>query len=300
MKLDYSLSVNNWFKDFPRTFKMTCGPEIGELGGPWVEGSKLILAQTPNSKIHYGVYQEGCHLPEYRIIYTDTGLDNDFKIKYVEYGWGTFVKTNDPNYSLQIEKFCEIHSGYNGIVKLFTKTGIVYTRIPKETAVYGPQNPDYEPIVDPDPETGYGSYIQFDLNLYTPYIGIAGVINFYGKYAEPPLIYIPGATISATWLQIATQTDILNRYADLSQPNYDCYWFAGVQGVGYPFALESYLYRAPDRNGLYHVFQKMYWGITDYLGVEPQYAFFISDIYYNGEEVTDRIRQSRINAPSNL
>ena len=47
MKLTYPKTLNVWFKNYPRVLKVTCGPNITELEGPWVEGSILLLQQTP-------------------------------------------------------------------------------------------------------------------------------------------------------------------------------------------------------------------------------------------------------------
>ena len=193
MKQEYSYSVNNWFKDFPRVFKMTCGPNITELEGPWVEDTQLDLIQTPLSKVHQGNYTIGSRLPDYQMIFTDSGSDTDFKIKYIEYGWGTFVVLdNEPNYFLQIEKYCELWSGYNGKCVLFKKSEVLPTPIETYHNLSGVSSHSSSPSASsaiPDPETGLYStpaYFvppdQLDLSYYC-----TGMIEAALPWCDPPI-----------------------------------------------------------------------------------------------------------------
>ena len=317
MKQDYSYSVNNWFKDFPRVFKMTCGPNITELEGPWVEDTQLDLIQTPLSKVHQGSYTIGSRLPDYQVIFTDSGSDTDFKIKYIEYGWGTFIRAvNESNYFLQIEKYCELWSGYNGKCIFFKKFETLPTTIETYHNLTGVTSPSSSPSPSPspgtpDPETGinYNPVIdpetglypnpayfvlpdQLDLSYYCP-----GMIEAALPWCDPPINYIEGQPAYTKFYQVGMQSQfpgLITKY---------------MSGTGFFFLMIA---GAPDKNGFYFIFWRDWAVVTGYIregpylipivveGVHYPAILYMHSIIYGGEEVVGILRDAYFRAGGEL
>ena len=297
MKTDYARSVNNWFKDYPRTFKLTCGPNIQEFGGPWMNGSQLILSQTPLSKIHQGPYLEGAHLPDFQVIYTNTGDDDLYQLKYKEYGWGSFLSTLvDPNYFLQVEKFCELWSGYNGIVKVFKKVVNYSTQIPKSTNLSGPERPEIDPIpLFKDYMLLEGDVLRYpdhwlrpdqveDLSFY-----LYDLIRIYGRWCVPQVSYVVGKILTASYYQIGIQPQFTGWIeGTITLPP----WFHQGQ---WQSEWNLSLVCAPDRPGIY-----MFWFRFDLLGEGDiyyikaylDYAYYVHSILYGGAEMVQELRRA--------
>lgn len=313
MKFEYSQSVNNWFKDFPRTFKLVCGPSITELGGPWTAGSRIILAQTPLSKVHDGTYATGCHLPDYKIIYSDTGLDDDFKIKYIEYGWGSFLKSDGANYFLLVEKYCELISGYNGVTKVFQLTKTTTTQIPKTQSLYGPVNPYVPPVVIPKYdgwlEQFYKEFNNIDFGYYVNQLILA-----YGSFANPK-IETGGWSEEDNDVFGHERPTLTIGEIELHNSLFND-WFAPGSTSSWPFLFHyansnwwrdldvNYAY-APDRFGIYMFFIDVSLGGQYVIGGPANYivytnlvhAMLITEIIWRGEDITRRLRDSMVNRP---
>lgn len=307
MKKDYSQSVNNWFRDYPRTFILNCGPNITEFGGPWVNGSKIYMVQTPLSKIHQDIYREGTHLPDYQIIYTDNGLDTGWKIKYLEYGWGTFTQNlTDANYWLTVEKTCELWSGYNGIVKIFKKSKVLYTDIPKTSTPVGPQTPDIDPVPfttnyngeEPFRSLG-GTKLPIELTASELSFFLGGFLRYYGKYAEPEVQFSWGDLIELEIYQIAL-TSLLVGWRD--NPTTDWPYLFGYAGADYE-TWQTKVYYAPDRAGFYMPFVDFLLtgdpnDLDKYIIINTWYPiYYIQKITHRGTDVTRAMRRAYINSP---
>jgi hypothetical protein len=108
----YPESLDCWLKNFPRYIKIICGPAMANLGGPWVNGSVLLLERigfdTPNTSPIVGVTQ-----PDVKVTYSDNGTDSGWIFKIGFYGWGTFFATIPGSYYYVLtEKFLEFESNY--------------------------------------------------------------------------------------------------------------------------------------------------------------------------------------------
>jgi len=297
MKKDYSYSVNNWFKDFPRVFKMTCGPNIVELEGPWVEDTQLILTQTPLSKTHQGSYVITSPLPDYQMIYTDTGSDTDFTIKYIEYGWGTFIILPDEsNYFLKIEKYCELFSGYNGKCVLFQNIETIPTTLETNLNLAGVSSPSPSatpsaPITDPDT----GLYVprwdlkpdQIDLSYYFPTI-----VRDYGTWCDPIVEFSYDIHPIASFYEVGMQSIFYEWLADPNAPAYN-------QNQLINSWYTSFI-RAPERAGIYIIVYRFDWVVVGWNGIIPiyemefyiDYVFFVHSVIYDGEEIIPALRDA--------
>jgi len=291
MKEDYSYTVNNWFKDFPRTFKMTCGPSIGDLEGPWEEDTQLVLTQTPLSKVHQGSYNVGSRLPDYQMIYSDTGSDTDFKIKYLEYGWGTFITLpNEPNYFIQLEKYCELRSGYNGKYILFQKIETVPTTLNSNLNLSGVSSPSPSatpsaPITDPDT----GLYVprwdlkpdQVDLSYYFPEL-----IAAYGTWCDPIVPYVDGQHPVASFYEVGMQ----QQFYDWLDNQYTAPLYSQNQNIMWWYSL---FVRAPEREGIYIICYRPDLGLQNYV-------FFVHSVLYGGQEIIPALRDAYLREQGEL
>jgi len=291
MKEDYSYTVNNWFKDFPRVFKMTCGPNIVDLEGPWVEDTQLVLTQTPLSKTHQGSYNVGSQVPSYQMIYTDTGSDTDFKIKYLEYGWGTFiVLANEPNYFIQLEKYCELRSGYNGKYILFQNIETIPTTLNSNLNLAGVSSPSPSatpsaPITDPDT----GLYVprwdlkpdQVDLSYYFPQI-----IQNYGTWCDPVIEFSWSIPIIASSYEVGMQ----QQFYDWIDDQFSAPLYTQTQSIMWWYSL---FIRAPDREGIYIICYNQDLGLQNYV-------FFVHSVLYGGEEIMPALRDAYLREQGEL
>lgn len=159
MKLTYPSTVNQWFKDYPRILSVTCGPNITELGGPWVDGSQLTVFQTPLSLTHRGQYIDGAILPEYKVRYSDNALETGWTVFMIVSGYGYFFELTTGNYWLNVDKNFELISAYNDKHLVFNTNDILYTNISRETPIVPPVIPPIiPPIIPPVPGGGGASF----------------------------------------------------------------------------------------------------------------------------------------------
>jgi hypothetical protein len=160
MKLTYASTVNQWFDGYPRILSVTCGPNITELGGPWVDGSNLTVFQTPLSKTHIGSYIDGAILPEYKMRYSDNAQETGWTAFLIVSGYGYFFELDTGDYMwLNIDRSFELISSYNDKHLVFSTNELLYTNIPRETPIVPPYVPPTvppPPIVPPPPTTGGG------------------------------------------------------------------------------------------------------------------------------------------------
>ena len=259
---------------------MTCGPNILELEGPWVEDTEIQFVQTPLSKVHQGEYSIETLLPDYRMIYTDSGSDTDFKIKYIEYGWGTFIQFPDePNYLLQIEKYCELWSEYNSKCIFFQKIETVSTNLSKNFNLEG----DSSPSASIEPPTPPSAPDEVDISIFCE-----KMILDYLPWCNPPINYIEGQPAYATYYEVG----IAKLHYDLISG------WAGWYGTGgYSYLIKM----APDKYGFYMIFYHDVWDwdILDYRKLIG-YVFFMHSIIYGTEEVIDILREAYIASDGEL
>lgn len=92
MKLPYPQSKNCSFSGFPSALEVRLGDLASSEITGCTMGSKRKLFQTPKSGVPQGSYVEGESLPDCRIIYTDTGSDDEFTMKVSFFGYYTYYK----------------------------------------------------------------------------------------------------------------------------------------------------------------------------------------------------------------
>jgi hypothetical protein len=149
-KEGYPASLNCWLKNFPRYIKITFGPEMENLDGPWGNSSVLLLERigfdTPDTNP-----VEDEIPPDVKVTYSNNGTDEGWIFKSGMYGWGTFFATvEDDNYFILLEKWFEFESTYFDIVR-FVHREVQETQIPKTESIPNVEVP-VELIEDPPPE----------------------------------------------------------------------------------------------------------------------------------------------------
>lgn len=72
-----------------------------------------MLYRTPLCGKVQGEYTAGAELPDYAMIYSDTGTDTEFDLRISFYGWGTFFQQNssDTYCHLEIRKGTKVECG---------------------------------------------------------------------------------------------------------------------------------------------------------------------------------------------
>lgn len=112
MNLPYPQSFHCRFDGFPPALDV----RMGSLGGAIVPGaslgSKFVLSRTPKCGILQGQLVVGGTLPDYNMVYSDTGSDEDFDLKVLFSGVATFYKNFDSDTYLKfnVYKSIEIHN----------------------------------------------------------------------------------------------------------------------------------------------------------------------------------------------
>lgn len=101
MQLAYPQSIPCAFDGFPAAMMMTAGAKISEIVPSASFGSRFKLTRTPKCGVAQGDYVVGSALPECRMIYSDTGSDDDFTIKVSFLGYGTFYKVTNSDLFLR-------------------------------------------------------------------------------------------------------------------------------------------------------------------------------------------------------
>ena len=219
MKLTYSATVNQWFDGYPRVLRITCGPSIVELGGPWVDGSVIELFQTPLSKTHIGQYIEGAILPEYKIRYSNNGLETGWTIFLKVSGYGYFFTKNteeerDIYYWLNLEKTFEVISSFNDKHLVFRKSEMLSTSIlyfDWDNQIVNPITPPVTPPVTP-PITPPGEYYQFPPG-YSFHESLADHLVLVTSY-QTGIGYTVPSTLSVT---VVDMSIVGYSYADFSE-----------------------------------------------------------------------------------
>ena len=99
MLFPYPQSIPCSFDNFPPALDLRMGEKAREIVPSASFGSRFILARTPKCGVPQGDYAVGAALPSCRMIYSDTGSDDDFTIKLSFLGYGSFYKlTNADQY----------------------------------------------------------------------------------------------------------------------------------------------------------------------------------------------------------
>lgn len=130
MKLPYPQSIPCTFSGFPAALDIRMGSSGGDIVAGASLGSKFTLIRTPKCGFPQGNYVVGSPLPEYRMIYSDTGSDDVFTIKVSFIGYGTFyILTNaDTHLRFQVYKAIAIETAAGE--KVFCDTFNCETLIP--------------------------------------------------------------------------------------------------------------------------------------------------------------------------
>lgn len=130
MILPYPQSIPCAFDGFPAALDI----RLGDLGGDIVTGAslgtKFTLLRTPLCGIAQGVYAAGAPLPEYSMIYSDTGSDEDFTIKISFIGHGTFYKYTSTDAYLRFQVYKAIAIETASGEKVFGDTFDCETLVP--------------------------------------------------------------------------------------------------------------------------------------------------------------------------
>ncbi|UJX41689.1 hypothetical protein K9F62_03025 [Desulfovibrio sp. JY] len=116
MKLPYPQSIPCVFNNFPVALDIRMGPSAGDIVAGASLGSKFTLMRTPKCGVPQGDYVVGSALPDCRMIYSDTGNDDDFTIKASFIGYGTFYKytSSDEFLRFQVYKAIAIETSMIG------------------------------------------------------------------------------------------------------------------------------------------------------------------------------------------
>lgn len=133
-KLGYPESLNCWLKGYPEHIRVTFGPEMENLDGPWSNGSKIDLIRigfdAPDTSPVQGEVP-----PDVKVTYSDNGTDVGWIFKMGMYGWGTFfAKVTEDNYFILLEKWIEFESTYFS-KKQFRHREAKLTEIPKTESI---------------------------------------------------------------------------------------------------------------------------------------------------------------------
>ena len=174
MKFPYPQSIPCAFDNFPASLDI----RLGSLASSEVEGcslgSKFTLTQTPKSGVAQGDYTVGEELPECRMIYSDTGSDDDFTIKVSFIGYGTFYKytSSDEYLRFQMFKAIGIETSLLG-EKIFGDTFDCETLIPADadtTALFDYNGPVIQYVEETESgEDEEGAYVYIDgQKIYIP------------------------------------------------------------------------------------------------------------------------------------
>lgn len=154
-KLGYPASLNCWLSSYPENIRVTFGPEMENLAGPWANGSKIDLIRIGFDAPDTSPVEDEVP-PDVKVTYSDNGTDVGWVFKMGMYGWGTFfAKAAEDNYFILLEKWLEFESTYFEIKK-FRHREAKLTEIPKTESIplvevpvsWIPDPPDI-----PDPET---------------------------------------------------------------------------------------------------------------------------------------------------
>lgn len=248
MRGKFPSSLNCWLKDYPRAIKITCGPAISLLEGPWVAGQEVYLFATPMSK------QWDPSIPQYSIenlgslqaIYTDTAMDDYYTLKLTMEGYGSFLyDENVANYWLAKEILFKIKSHYNGKTFSFHHLDDIYTMIPNTVEIYGIDVPEQDPIyVDPDPDDGDNDTGQQPPPAYALPTAISHaqfarpLIQYYASLSIPAFTYIVNGTITVT-KEIYLEEEYLIGGTRITNPYQ---WFLALYENGYCYRNASSMY----------------------------------------------------------
>lgn len=148
-KQGYPESLNCWLRDYPRYIKVTFGSEMGNLDGPWDNGSVILLERIGFDPPDTSPVVDEVP-PDIKVTYSDNGTDVGWIFKMGMYGWGTFFATiAGANYYVGLEKSLEFESTYFNL-KRFRYKEVVETEISKTIEIPSVTVP-VEVIYNPPP-----------------------------------------------------------------------------------------------------------------------------------------------------
>lgn len=93
------------FSGFPSRIRVFVGESGAALIPGASMGSSFVLEQTPNSSVVQGELETNTVLPSKRVIYSDTGSDDDYKIKVSFSCYGVFLVENKGDSFLTFQVF---------------------------------------------------------------------------------------------------------------------------------------------------------------------------------------------------
>jgi hypothetical protein len=248
MKTNYPRCFNFWFKDYPKTIRVVCGPAISNLNGSWSENSVIVLTQTSESMKRSFAYVPGGSLPDYRLVYTDTGQESSWDIRFEIYGYGTLVYGSGgfwdgedyilpkDYYDICYIRHFEVYSANKDIG--FHSTGVFTTKIPKNLRMRGftgvfiaspppadnpfPYTPP-KPGPNPDsdmPDWNYNDYI---------YRSAAFILLGFYSIATPPFTLSSPHSLTVT-ASVVSPTGFPHSFID--SQNQECKWSSVFETKG--------------------------------------------------------------------
>lgn len=198
MKLPYPQTIPCAFDGFPVALDIRMGASGGDIVPGASLGSKFTLTRTSKCGVPQGDYVVGSPLPECRMIYSDTGRDDDFTIKVSFFGYGTFYRLTraDTHARFQVYKAIAIETPSGG-EKFFGDTFDCETLIPAAqdvTALFAYDGPiaryTDKTTSGTDDECGY---VWIDGTKY--YIRKGASISIHGASGEYKISIVNGTVV---------------------------------------------------------------------------------------------------------
>lgn len=195
----YPQSIPVAFDNFPATIDIRLGSlAASEVVGASL-GSKFTLTRTPKCGVAQGGYVEGEALPEYRMVYSDTGSDDDFAIKVSFFGYGTYYKKNRNDEYLRFQVYKAISIETNMLDELvFGDIFDCETLIPADadtTAIFDYERPVVQYVEEAESGTDEeGGYVYIDGQKV--YIPSGSSIDFVGTTGSTLTVsYVNGTVV---------------------------------------------------------------------------------------------------------
>jgi len=169
MKFSYPQSIPCSFDNFPVAIDIRMGPSAGDIVSGASLGTKFTLTRTPKCGVAQGDYVVGSALPECRMIYSDTGSDEDFTVKVSFLGYGTFYKLTEADEYLRFQVYKAIAIETASGEKVFGDTFDCETLIPATddvTALFSYDEAVAQYVDPATPGSGSGSFFLDGVEYY--------------------------------------------------------------------------------------------------------------------------------------
>ena len=196
-KQGYPESLNCWLRDYPRFIKVTFGPEMENLDGPWGNGSVVLLERIGFDAIDTSPVTDEVP-PDIKVTYSNNGTDVDWIFKMGMYGWGSFfADTEQPNYYVDLEKFLEFESTSFSLKKFRSRT-TVGTQILKSVEIPSVVVPKKVIYVPPIGETPPDPVIPPSITTYWDSLART-LVAYYSTMLNLNATYTVTATVNRTY-----------------------------------------------------------------------------------------------------